>query len=254
MKNKIHAIVQARLWSERLPNKTLLNLVNKETILSYLISSLKHSKLISKIIVATTKDTRDDNLFNYCLEKGYNVYRGSSKDVLSRYFEAALLYDSKVIVRITADDPFKDIRVIDKCISIILEDASLSYVSNTIEPTFPEGIDVEVFRFSSLEKANNEAKTKSDREHVTPYIWRNDRKFKLKCLYAQKDYSHYRLTVDYHSDYEVAKKIAANFSTLRPSYKQIIEYLDNNPSVRKINSGIIRNKGYLKSILEKKDE
>ena len=115
-------------------------------------------------------------------------------------------------------------------------------------------MDVEVLTFDSLEIAYEKASLKSDREHVTPYIWRNTDQFNNRCVYAEKDYSKYRVTIDYQSDYEVAKKIAAEFYPDKPCYTQIIEFLDRNPSVRKINSDITRNEGYLLSIKEDKNE
>jgi len=204
------AIVQARLGSTRLPNKVILPVSNGIPIIEVLLSRLRQSKKIDKIILATSTVPCNDTLVEYVTKLGYDVYRGSENDVLDRYYQAAILHNSDVVVRITGDCPLIDPEVVDLVINAFTL-SDIDYVSNTLPPTYPDGLDVEVFSFSALKNAWENATDKADREHVTTYI-RESGKYKTQNIVNVDDSSHERWTVDEQEDYNVVKSIFDYFS------------------------------------------
>ena len=248
---KTGVIIQARMSSTRLPGKILKKLVDNVTILDLLIDRVSKCDFIDCIILATSVNPKDKTLETYSKSKGIDFYAGSEDDVLKRFYYCAKYYKLSNIIRVTADDPFKDPEVIKIAYDIFIKN-KLDYVSNTIKPTFPEGIDIEIFNFSSLEKAFLNAALLSEREHVTPYIWKNPDLFKLENFALEDDFSSYRLTVDYEEDYNLSKKILKNFyPNITFGYQQIIEFLKSQNIVNNIE----RNEGYKKSVnVEKNNE
>ena len=163
---KVVAIVQARMNSSRLPGKVMMQLVNKP-VLEHVVERLSYCKLIEKIVVATSNESSDDQVKDYCVNNKIDFYRGSLVDVLDRYYHAAKIYNAKAILRITCDCPVIDPVVVDAVITGYL---SGEYDSYGLGGKFPDGLDCTVYSFSSLEKAWQEARLKSEREHVGPYI------------------------------------------------------------------------------------
>jgi spore coat polysaccharide biosynthesis protein SpsF len=204
MINQIIAIVQARVGSKRLRGKIFMNL-NDKPLIWWVISRLKKVKELDNIIVATTKKKEDDKLVKWLKKNKVNYFRGSSKNVLLRYYECAKKFQAKIIVRITADDPLKDSALISKCIKI-LKKKKLDYISNTLKPTYPIGLDIEVLSIETLNFLNNVAKTDFDREHVTQYLIRNQNKFKVINIENSENLSKLRLTIDTKKDYLNLKK------------------------------------------------
>ena len=173
----ITAIIQARLGSSRLPGKTLMMLEN-EPLLGHLVNRVKASEYVDDMIIATTTRKLDDRLAAYAENRGLRVYRGSENDVLDRFYKAAALHQTETIVRVTPDCPMLDPKVLDSVILHYIQ-GDYDYVSNAITPTYPDGLDTEIFSFSALEKAWNEAKLPSERENVTAYIVKHPEIFKL---------------------------------------------------------------------------
>jgi len=244
------AIVQARMGSTRLPGKVLQTILEK-TVLEHIVERLGCSKLVDKIIVATTKERTDDEIEHLCNRINITCFRGSQDDVLDRFYRAALMFSTDIIVRITADDPLKDPEIVDKAIQIMLEN-DYDYVSNTIEPTYPEGIDVEVFTFAALKKAHQEARRASEREHVTPYIWKNPDKFKIYNFKNGEDFSSLRWTLDTEDDLIFIRKVYAALYKEGQIFlmKDILELIKKEPTLSLINKGHERNEGYIKSMLQ----
>jgi len=238
------AIIQARMNSSRLPGKVLAD-INGWPLIKILIERIKKSQNINKLVVATTVNSSDDILCEWLSLNQIPFFRGSEFDVLQRFYEAASLYHPGFIVRITADDPFKDPDIIDAALDIIYGDINIDYVSNTIHPTYPEGLDVEVFRFSALDRAKSEAFLPSDREHVTPYIWKNDCIFNVRNFTMEPNLNNLRWTVDRLPDLQFARALfsLANNNFFTP-YRELIAIIDRHPELCSINSGIIRNEGY----------
>jgi len=250
----IAAIVQARMGSTRLPGKVLMNLAGKP-ILWHVITRLQHASLLDRICVATTIENEDDRVEEACRIWNIPVYRGSRDDVLSRYYECAKRIGMQrgkedYIVRITADCPLIDPAIVDILIEKALH-GHYDYVSNTDPPTFPDGLDVEVFRFEVLETAIKKAKLNSEREHVTPFI-RNNRSF-LKYNHASTlDLSNIRLTLDTCEDY---KTITAIYDALYHegeiiSLKNVLKLLNSRSDILAFNAQYKRNEGYEKSLCQ----
>lgn len=206
---KTSAIVQARFGSTRLPGKIFKDLYGKP-VLWHVVNRLSHSKLLDKIIVATTILPEDDVVEKFCTENNILFSRGSSEDVLSRYYEAAKKFEAEIVIRITSDCPVIDPQILDTMIekfTAASKTKNIDYMSNSIQRTFPRGLDVEIFTFDVLEKIFNEAIQTYEREHVTPYIYQHPEIFKIKNFAGEKDYSFHRWTVDTPADYELIKKI-----------------------------------------------
>jgi len=245
---KTLAIVQARMGSSRLPGKVMAD-IGGVPMIRRLLDRLQAVSAIDDLVVATTTDPEDDVLVTWLNNAGIASYRGCSDDVLDRFVQAATGRQAELIVRVTADDPLKDPSIISQLIDILKADPSLDYASNTIEPTWPEGLDIEVIRLPALQRAHREANLQSDREHVTAYIWNRPNLFKLHSLRWNRNLSHWRWTVDYPADLELMRHIFGQFSD-RPlvGYLEIVEWLKCHPDLIAINAGTMRNEGYLKSL------
>lgn len=246
--NKNLCLVQARLRSTRLPGKVLME-VKGVPLLEYEISRLRLAKRIDKIVIATTTQTIDNKIAALAERLGVDCFRGSEDDVLDRYYQCSLQYpEYNNIVRITADCPLIDPVVIDEVIDFF-EKNDFDFASNHQPPeTFPDGIDVGIFKRSVLAVAAAEAKLKSEREHVPLYIMKS-KKFKHGDFRSPYDFSHFRLTVDEKEDFEVIKFIIEN-SKIDAGYLDYIALLTKHPEVMRKNMHIARNEGLLKSLKE----
>ena len=233
------ALVQARMGSKRLPGKVLKRIDGKPLI-EILLQRLSRAKNIDKILVTTGLRMENDSLVD-CVEKlGYEVFRGSEDDVLDRYYQAAKLYRPEVVVRITGDCPLIDPNIVDDVIELYKK-GKADYASNIDPPTYPDGLDTEVFSFRALENAHRNATTNYDREHVTPFLRKNSR-FKAVNLFSDEDYSSERWTVDYPEDLEVIKKILNHFvGDLDFSWKDVMRLKHANPESFFANKSIRRN-------------
>ena len=239
---KVVCIMQARVGSTRLPRKVLKTICGK-TILEHDIDRLRRVKNIDKIIIATTVQDRDIEIVKEADRLGVKYFRGSEDDVLSRYYLAAKANDADIVVRVTSDCPLLDSRVTEMTISYLLDNLDkYDYVSNTLEPTFPRGLDIEAFTFESIEKAYNAAKLPREREHVTPYIYTNKDKFRLGCFKNKVNYSSLRWTLDTKEDFEFISVIYDRLYKTNPNFnmEDIIKLLDAEPELIKINENIIQ--------------
>lgn len=252
---KILAITQARIGSTRLPEK-IMKKINGETLLEIHLKRILQSKLITKLKVATTIEPDAIQIVDICDKLGIETYRGSLNNVLERFYMTALPELPDWIVRLTSDCPLIDPVVIDKVINHAIS-KNFDYVSNTLQPTYPDGIDVEVFKFTALEKAYREATLTSELEHVTPYIWKNSTYkggslFTSDCVVNKKDFSAIRLTVDTIDDFQVIEKLIHLLGTGKtwPEYVNKLEY---SPEIKQINARYQRNEGYQKSINNEKE-
>lgn len=248
--SKIISIIQARIGSQRLPQKVLLNLEGK-TVLEHIVERVRRSRLIDEVVVGTTILKEDLRIVNLCSSSGIRVYCGSENDVLDRYYQVARLLDPGHIVRITADCPLIDPGIIDKTIRMHL---SKENDYTCASENFPDGEDVEVFTFRALKKAWEEARLTSEREHVTPFIKNKPTLFKLGILACDQDFSKKRWTLDEKSDYEFIKLIYKNLYREDKFFgmEQIIRFLQRHPGYENINAGIMRNEGYAKSLKDDK--
>lgn len=249
---KILGIIQARMNSTRLPGKVMLEISGKP-LLDHIITRCSISN-IHEIVVATTTNTSDDIIEIYCNSKNILIYRGEEENVLKRFYDCAKKTTCDIIVRITSDDPFKDPDIINIAIKKLVEN-DFDYVSNTIQPTYPEGIDIEVFTFNALEKAFQNATLDSEKEHVTPYIWKNTKLFKTYNFKCKEDLSKLRWTIDNNKDIEFAREIYKELYLKKPIFllNDILKLINEKPNLKDINSGTIRNEGYHKSLKNEKN-
>lgn len=249
MELKTVLLTQARMASTRLPGKVLMELNNKP-ILRIHLERLSRCKEIQKIIVATTTNDRDLVLTEKVAEWGYESYRGSENDVLDRFYLAVKDLNPEWVVRVTSDCPLIDPNLVDDVISFVQE-SDKDYGSNVLIENFPDGQDVEVFKFSTLRLAWKNAKLQSEREHVTPYI-RNNSDFNGGTIFSainypcQSDYSSIRMTVDEQADYDLVNILVQNLGDDK-SWDSYVNYMIKN-GLTDINGMIVRNDGLLKSV------
>ena len=235
-KKKIICIVQARLNSTRLKNKVIHKFKNK-TMIEILLERLKSSKLINDIIVAIP---RSDKKLESLLKNKYKVYMGNNQNVLERYYFSAQKFKADIIVRITGDCPLVDSQMIDIGLKKYLN-SNFDYISNINPPTFPDGLDYEIFDFKTLKKTYLNAKSKNDKEHVTKYIIKNS-EFKKFNIESETDYSDLRLTLDYKEDLILIKYILNKFDYHKQfRYRDIIKLYKQNRKFFEINSKNFRN-------------
>ena len=242
---KIVAIVQARLNSTRLPNK-VLKPISGYSMIELLLKRLSMSKELDQIIVAISKNENNKLLQDHLVGLGYTFILGDENNVLSRYYDAAVYAQAGIVVRITADCPLIDPALVDYAICQF-RNSELDYLSNTIPPTFPDGLDVEVFSFNALKRAYNEATESYDLEHVTPYL-KNPEKFKIDVFSNGEDLSSLRWTVDEVDDLEVVRNVVQKFSPdISFSWNKVHSLYEEEPSLFYNNSSIKRDEGALMS-------
>ncbi len=229
-------IIQARTRSKRLRNKVMMKLGNK-TILEILLTRLTTSRTLDKIVVATTTKKEDDIIEKIVLNNGFEIFRGSERDVLDRYYNATREYNADIVVRITADNPLTDINLLDFQVELLAK-ANYDYVA---PKEIILGLGSEALTFDALKKAWENAEEPYQREHVTPYIYEHPEIFKIKYVtptdfLRRKDI---RLTVDTIEDFKLYQELYNHFGNLiNVNIKDIIEFLDSNPQVRMINAHI----------------
>lgn len=233
-KRGIGIIVQARMGSSRLPGKVMMDILGKP-MLKHIIERLKRIEIPNTIIIATTLNKNDDIIAELALREKVSCFRGDEEDVLSRYYQTAKKYKIDTIVRITADCPLVDPALINELIDFYFRNQPLGYASNTIERTYPQGFDVEVFSFLALEKAFKNANKPYQHEHVTPFIYENERCFNYK---SDKDYSKYRLTVDTTEDFKLISRIFNFFGNNEFNYQEVVDLLNKNRELAEINRNI----------------
>jgi spore coat polysaccharide biosynthesis protein SpsF len=220
----ILCIIQARLGSRRLKGK-VLKLIGNQPLIYYVYNRIKKIKLIDKTVVATCKNNK--KLLNWLNNNYIESFIGSENNVLKRFYFCSKKYNPEYVVRITADDPLKDPTIIKKAIKLIIQNKNIDYCSNTILPSFPLGLDIEVFKFSALKRAYKMARTNYDKEHVTSFIYNNDKIFKLLNFKNNINLSNIRLTIDTKSDLLKIRKIF-KFFKYNPyvNIKKVLNFLN----------------------------
>lgn len=243
-------VTQARLGSTRLPGKVLKE-INGKSLLQIHLDRLKKCNNVSEIIVATTTNIEDEVIYNKSIELGVNSSRGSESNVLDRFYKSVEDKKPDWIVRVTSDCPLIDPFLVDKLIKFAHNNNNRDYCSNTLIENYPDGQDIEVFKFSALESAWKNANLSSEREHVTPYI-RNNSDFKGAGIFkalnypCDSNYSQIRMTVDETKDFDLIKVLIDDLGPNK-TWLEYTDYIIEN-DLNKINNSIIRNEGLLKSI------
>lgn len=238
---KTVVIVQARMGSTRLPNK-VMKPIGGTPMIELLLSRLSRAKEVSQIIVATSIDKNNLPLVNWVNCLGYACVQGSEADVLDRYLVAAKAHNAEVVVRITGDCPLVDAVLLDEMI-IQFKSTGVDYLCNNYPPTFPDGLDIEIFKFSALEQAANETNLPFNREHVTPFL-REPGRFNVATVQHDSNLSHLRWTVDEAVDFEVISKVFAHFfPDIHFGWQQVLNLETSHPQIFSINKQIHRNEG-----------
>ena len=244
---QIACIVQARMSSTRLPGKVLFKLAGK-SVLGHVVERLSFCKTFNKVIIATSTDQADNSIAEWCKVNHLSCYRGSLNDVLDRYYKAANYFNLDSVIRITADCPLIDPFIVDNVVNGF---KSGDYDAFSLAGEFPDGLDCQVFSKSALKNAWENAKLPSEREHVGIYIEKtNSEKFKIGNIKPFRNLSLMRWTLDEVQDYEFLKIIFENlYETGKIFYaKDVLNFLECNQRILSINSHILRNEGYFKSV------
>ena len=238
---KTVAIVQARMGSSRLPGKVMRS-VGGRPMIDLILARLSLARSVDRIVLATSTGVENDPLAAHVRGLDFAVCRGSEDDVLDRYYQAARAHAADVVVRITGDCPFVDPELVDEIVADF-HDSGFDYASNVAPPTYPDGLDVEVFSFAALERAWREAADKHDREHVTPYLRGSDR-FRTSNFALSEDYSTERWTVDEAPDLAVVEAIVGYFHPRRDfGWREIIALKAAKPELFTANHRLTRNEG-----------
>lgn len=243
-------ILQARVSSTRLPGKVIKNILGQPMIVRQLERVLR-AGTVDRLIVATSLDQTDNPIEQTCAGNGIPCFRGSLDDVLDRFYRAAKQYNPDHVVRLTGDCPLADPELIDEVVSFHLR-GGFDYSSNTVEPTYPDGLDVEVFRFSCLGEAWEEAALPSQREHVTLFMYKNPERFKIGSYKSDIDLSWMRWTVDEPRDLEFVTRVYEALYPANPEFttRDILGFLEQNREIVNLNSMYKRNEGLQKSLSE----
>lgn len=248
-RDKVVAIVQARIASRRFPGKVLADIAG-QPMLWHVVNRLRAARTVDEVVVATSTESADDAIVAFCRQEHVACFRGSEADVLDRFYQAATHHGAGVIVRITADCPLIDPHIVDKVVQAYLEQPC-DYAANIVHNSYPDGLDTEVFSFSALERAWREAQRATEREHVTPYLSKSGR-FRVCHVENDVDASarHLRWTVDEPEDLECVRAIYSQLSNGQAVFgmREVLRLLKECPALSDMNRSMIRNEGYYHSL------
>lgn len=247
MKSRRVAIIQARMSSSRLPGKVLLPLLGRPMIV-FMVERVRAARQVDHVVVATSQDTSDEPLADALGEHGIACHRGSLEDVLDRYHSAAVEADATHVLRLTGDCPLMDADQVDRALEELAK-GECDYVSNTLQPSYPDGLDVEAFTFPALDHAWRNASLRSEREHVTPYMRTPAAGLRTGSWRGFADASSLRWTVDHLDDYEHVLALVRAVGAVTP------QSFDRFDLYRAIENGAVpvtfrhrRNEGYDRSL------
>lgn len=235
------AILQARMSSSRLPGKVLLPLAGAPMVLRQL-ERIERATLLDEIVVATSTDPSDDELADVLEAAGRSVVRGDLNDVLARFVTVMDKYEPDVVVRLTADCPLASPEVIDRVVGAFRESGA-DYLSNTMTPSFPDGLDVEVVKASVLREVAQEATDQPEREHVTLGVYRRQERYRVENLANEVDYSHLRWTVDDPGDYAFVTQVYDSLFPENPhfDFDDVLGLLERHPELSRTEADAPRN-------------
>lgn len=244
------AILQARYSSNRLQGKVLETILGKP-MLQLEIERVLCSKHIDKVVVATSTSKNDDLIELLCRHLNIECFRGSLDDVLDRFYQAAKRFHGDHVIRLTGDCPLHDHKVIDGLVDFYVN-GEFDFATNTIEPTFPDGQDVWIFSFDTLEKTCQNAKLPSEREHVCTFMINHPELFKQGSYKNAKDLSFLRWTVDEPQDLEFVREVYSDLYPSNPFFttQDILSLLEKKPEMKERNQSFDRDEGLQKSLLK----
>ena len=239
-------ILQARVSSSRLPGKVLKPILGRPMLLHQL-DRVRRARSLDALVVATSTEPDDDAIETLCASAGVGCFRGSLNDVLDRFYQAARSYDAQIIVQLTGDCPLADPALIDRVVEFFVTGG---FDIAGAAPSFPDGLDVAVFRFAMLEYAWTHAVRPSDREHVSQFIVRQPERFRVRGYESDVDLSHLRWTVDDPEDFELVRRIYEALYPANPAFttKDILDLLAAQPALSELNRRFRRNEGLERSL------
>lgn len=240
----IAAIIQARTNSSRFPNKIFTEIAGLPLIW-HVVNRLRKSKLLDEIIIATTINKADDQVVSWANQNNIKIFRGSEDNVLKRYFEAANYFNIDTIVRITADDPFKDYQIMDMVIKRFFEERA-DLATNNNPPSYPEGLDIEVFSFAALRDAVKKASSEFEKEHVTQHFYLNPQCYRIVNMMNNTNLSHLRWTIDEEKDLQMAQNVYNELFNNDKNFlmQDIIDLIKQKPEIAQINNTVKRSEMY----------
>lgn len=247
---RVIVVIQARLGSTRLPGKTLADIAGRP-ILAHVVERAAAIAGVDQLVVATTVNPQDDRLAEWAAAAGLPCVRGSEDDVLDRFHQALLDYPAAAVVRVTPDCPLLDPEVSGRVVAEWRRHAGeVDYASNVHPPTFPDGLDTEIVSARALSAAWREARLSSDREHVTPFVWRQPKRFPAVNVTSPRDLSAHRWTVDTAADLDFVRAVHQRLGprARRAGMRDVLDVLARHPEIRKLNAGQQRNEGYDRSV------
>ena len=246
----VRVFIQARMSSSRLPHKTLADVAG-EPMLGHVLRRARSIPGVDNVIVATTHNPIDVAIVRFASENRAPVYLGSENDVLDRFYQTAKHFGVTTIVRVTPDCPLLDPDASGLVLDCFVRSGgALDIACNTQPPTYPDGLDTEVFSLNALARAWRYARMSSEREHVTSYMYNNPSVFHIGNVTNVEDLSHLRWTVDDSRDLEFIRAIYGCLHNTSYAMDDIMDVLTQHPEMKHINSGIARNVGYMKSLRE----
>lgn len=239
MSDRVLCITQARMGSSRLPGKVLREVMGRP-LLHYHMERLQRADSIDELVVATSTDPGDDAIESFCAAAGVACFRGSEQDVLDRFYQCARDIDANIILRVTSDCPLIDPAIIDLAVAAFRAAGDTDYL-RTDPAAYPRGLDAEVFSHVALETAWAEAKDPEEREHVTPFFYRNPDRFSLG-VFAEED-AHgveYRLCVDEEDDFRLVSAVLEGLYPDNPDFgwRELVAFLRARPELVAINAQV----------------
>ena len=231
-------VLQARLGSSRLPGKVLREILGRPLIF-YQIDRILTSKLLNDLVVAIPSGSQDDSLAKRLQKEGIAVHRGDEKDVFTRFKGALSKYSADVIIRSTADCPLFMSEILDEMLRTF-DQYEVDYLSNCLLPTYPDGLDIEIFKSDSFKILDDFELSSKQREHVTLAFYDGSRNFKTMNFANSHDLSGHRWTVDYIEDFVFIESIFKNLSPVA-SFSEVLNFLENHPNIVNQKSGAFRN-------------
>ena len=235
------AIVQARMSSTRYPGKVLAPLAGQPMILRQL-ERIQRAETLDAIVVATSTDASDDELAEIVKANGFDVVRGDLNDVLARFIRVIDLYQPETVVRLTADCPLISPKVIDEVVARFNQ-GDCDYASNTMTPTYPDGLDVEVVKAGVLREVADMSTDGHEREHVTLGVYRRPEKYRIANVAGDVDLSHLRWTVDTPDDFAFVAAVYGELYPAKPDFDlaDVLAYLERHPERTRTETDATRN-------------
>ncbi|NBO36100.1 spore coat protein [bacterium] len=241
-------ILQARLSSSRFPGKVLME-INSKPMIYWQLERVRKAKLISEIVVATSSLKSDDSLVSYLESINQPFVRGSLNNVKSRFDKVLNKYSCDQFVRLTADCPMVMPSLVDDLIKRF-KSSNLDYLSNTLAPTYPDGLDVEIIRTRPFMRLGSKALSDIEKEHVTYAMYSRKGQFLVENYKNEVNLSHLRWTVDYKEDFDFVSNVFAHFKGYESKFtmNDVLDLLSSKPHLKSSIDGSRRNESLNKEI------